>query len=63
MTKPNLKYVPDYFRRRQTLSNAERFTHDNLQEMEEKILSTQSKINNLEYELFLALRERVFKEA
>ncbi len=61
VTKPNLKYVPPYFRRRQTLSNAERFTTDYLQELEEKILSAQSKINNLEYELFMALRERVIK--
>ncbi|MFN3977002.1 MAG: MutS-related protein, partial [Aquificaceae bacterium] len=61
VTKPNLKYVPDYFRRRQTLSNAERFTTDHLQTLEDKILSSQSKINNLEYELFLALRERVLE--
>ena len=62
VTKPNLKYVPDYFRRRQTLSNAERFTTDRLQEIEEKILSAQTRINDLEYELFVALRERVLKE-
>ncbi len=61
VTKPNLRYVPSHFRRRQTLSNAERFTTDYLQELEEKILSAQSKINNLEYELFMALRERVIK--
>ncbi len=61
VTKPNLRYVPSYFRRRQTLSNAERFTTDHLQELEEKILSAQSKINNLEYELFVALRERILK--
>ncbi|MDW8293892.1 MAG: DNA mismatch repair protein MutS [Aquificaceae bacterium] len=59
VTKPNLRYVPDYFRRRQTLSNAERFTTEYLQELEEKTLSTQSKINNLEYEIFLSLRDRV----
>ncbi len=59
VTKPNLKYVPSYFRRRQTLSNAERFTTDELQRLEEKILSAQTKINNLEYELFVALRNRV----
>lgn len=61
ITKPNLRYVPSYFKRRQTLSNAERFTTDYLQNLEEKILSSQTKINNLEYELFLALRERVLK--
>ncbi|MCS7277474.1 MAG: DNA mismatch repair protein MutS [Aquificaceae bacterium] len=59
VTKPNLKYVPEYFRRRQTLSNAERFTTQQLQELEDKILSAQTKINHLEYELFLSLRERV----
>ncbi|MCS6876628.1 MAG: DNA mismatch repair protein MutS, partial [Aquificaceae bacterium] len=61
VTKPNLRYVPEYFRRRQTLSGAERFTTDYLQELEEKILSSQSKINTLEYELFIALRDRVLK--
>jgi len=62
VTKPNLKYVPDYFRRRQTLSNAERFTTEELQRLEEKILSAQSRINELEYELYRELRERVVKE-
>ncbi|MFN3599113.1 MAG: DNA mismatch repair protein MutS [Aquificaceae bacterium] len=61
ITKPNLRYAPSYFKRRQTLSNAERFTTEYLQDLEEKILSSQSKINNLEYELFLALRERLLK--
>lgn len=61
VTKPNLRYVPSYFRRRQTLSNAERFTTDQLQELEDKVLSAQTKANNLEYELFLSLRERVIK--
>ncbi len=62
VTKPNLKYVPDYFRRRQTLSNAERFTTEELQRLEEKILSAQTRINDLEYELYRELRERVLKE-
>ncbi|WP_340695258.1 DNA mismatch repair protein MutS [Hydrogenobacter thermophilus] len=59
VTKPNLKYVPSYFRRRQTLSNAERFTTDELCIIEEKILSAQTRIKDLEYELFTELRERV----
>ncbi len=62
VTKPNLRHVPPYFRRRQTLSNAERFTADYLQDLEEKILSAQSRINSLEYELFMALRERVLSK-
>ncbi|MDQ7039043.1 MAG: DNA mismatch repair protein MutS [Aquificota bacterium] len=59
VTKPNLRYVPDHFRRRQTLSNAERFTTEELQELEEKILSAQTRINDLEYEIFVKLRENV----
>ena len=59
ITKPNLRYVPSYFKRRQTLSNAERFTTDELQRLEEKILSADSRIKELEYSIFLELRERV----
>ncbi|NPA41417.1 MAG: DNA mismatch repair protein MutS [Aquificae bacterium] len=62
VTKPNLKYVPEYFRRRQTLSNAERFITDELSKLEEKILSAQSRINELEYELFVQLRDKILKE-
>jgi len=59
VTKPNLKYVPEYFKRRQTLSSAERFTTDELTRLEEKILSAQSRINELEYEIFTRLREKI----
>ncbi len=59
ITKPNLKYVPEYFKRRQTLSNSERFTTDELQRFEEKILSADEKIKAYEYEIFMGLREEV----
>jgi len=59
ITKPNLKFVPDYFKRRQTLSNSERFTTEELQRFEEKILSADEKIKALEYEIFMNLREEV----
>jgi len=62
VTKPNLKYVPSYFRRRQTLSNSERFTTEELQRLEEKILSAQTRINELEYEIYKELRESVVRE-
>ncbi len=62
VTKANLRHVPDYFRRRQTLSNAERFITEELSALEEKILSAQSRINELEYELFVRLRERVVRD-
>ena len=59
ITKPNLHLVPDYYKRRQTLSNAERFTTDELQSFEEKILSADEKIKSLEYEIFMKIREEV----
>ncbi|RUM61812.1 MAG: DNA mismatch repair protein MutS [Persephonella sp.] len=59
ITKPNLKFVPDYFKRRQTLSNSERFITDELHRFEEKILSADEKIKALEYEIFMNLREEV----
>ncbi|GAB6065841.1 DNA mismatch repair protein MutS [Aquifex pyrophilus] len=62
VTKANVKYVPEHFRRRQTLSNAERYTTEELQRLEEKILSAQTRINELEYELYRELREEVVKE-
>jgi DNA mismatch repair protein MutS len=62
VTKPNIKLVPEHFRRRQTLSNAERFITDELSGLEEKILSAQSRINEIEYALFSQLREDINKE-
>ncbi len=66
ITKPNLRYVQGWIekgilRRRQTLANAERFITQELQEFEEKYLSAEEKIKNLEYKLFTELRERVLK--
>ncbi len=59
ITKPNLKFVPPDYKRRQTLSNAERFTTDYLTSLEEKILSADEKIKNLEYEIFTQVRDYV----
>ncbi|NLJ94055.1 MAG: DNA mismatch repair protein MutS, partial [Clostridiaceae bacterium] len=55
--KSNLDNVPDHYIRRQTLTNSERYITDELKEMEEKILGAEQKLINLEYELFLKIRE------
>ncbi len=67
ITKPNLRYVRDWIekgilRRRQTLTNSERFITQQLQEFEEKFLSAEEKIKNLEYKLFTELRDRVLQK-
>ena len=59
VSKSYLKRVPVYFERKQTLTNVERFVTPQLKELENKILSAEEKIKNLEYELFLELREKV----
>jgi DNA mismatch repair protein MutS len=51
--------APDYFIRKQTLKNAERYITPELKEYEEKVLSADDKAKELEFELFLELRELV----
>lgn len=51
--------TPDYYIRKQTLVNAERYITPELKEWEEKILGAEEKINKIEYDLFQALRKEV----
>ncbi|MCS7198886.1 MAG: DNA mismatch repair protein MutS [Caldimicrobium sp.] len=62
VSKSYVKAVPSYFERKQTLTGGERFTLPELKELEDKILSSENKIKELEYQLFLELREEVLKE-
>ncbi|HJL64361.1 MAG TPA: DNA mismatch repair protein MutS, partial [Candidatus Thalassarchaeaceae archaeon] len=59
VTKSHLDKVPDEYRRRQTMTNAERYTTDELKEWEEIILTADDRAKALEYELFLELRKDV----
>ncbi len=59
VTKPNLHRLDGEYIRKQTLTNAERFITPELKEYEEKILGAEEKIGELEYTLFLELREIV----
>jgi DNA mismatch repair protein MutS len=51
----------DGYTRKQTLANAERYITETLKEKEHIILSSEEKSVQLEYELFLALRDEVKK--
>ena len=53
----NLANVPADYTRKQTLANAERYITPELKEMESKILGAEERSNQLEYEIFLELRE------
>ncbi len=54
--------VPDYFIRRQTLTNAERFTTDRLHELEDEILNSEEKLLRLEHDIFCEIRDSISSE-
>lgn len=54
--------VPDYYMRKQTLTNAERYITPELKELEDKILGAEDKLTALEYEEFCTVRDTVAAE-
>ena len=63
VTKSHLAKIPEEYRRRQTMTNAERYTTDELKEWEEVILTADDRAKALEHELFLELRREVASQA
>ncbi len=63
VTKANFSKVPDYYTRKQTLVNAERFIIPDLKAYEEKILDAEDKIVTIEYELFDKIRKMAAMQA
>ncbi len=61
VTKTHLDKIPDHYKRKQTLANAERFITQELQELEERILSSREKRVRLEEEIFQSLRTAVLR--
>ncbi|MHC5540166.1 DNA mismatch repair protein MutS, partial [Singulisphaera rosea] len=55
--------VPSDFIRKQTVKNAERYITPELKEYEDKVLRAEDRANDLEYELFTSLRDRVAAES
>ncbi len=62
VTKSNINAVPEEYQRRQTLANAERYITPQLKEYEEMILGAQDKLVELEYQLFIQIRDSVARE-
>lgn len=63
VTKSNVALVPEHYRRKQTMTNAERYYTDALKEKEKEILSADEKAVALEEELFRVVVDRVLEEA
>lgn len=59
VTNSNKNLVPDYYIRRQTLTNAERYTTEELAELAHTILGAEEKLHALEYELYVEVREQL----
>ena len=54
--------VPEYFIRKQTLTNAERYTTDELKNLEDVIMGAEDKLFSLEYDLFCEVRDAIAAE-
>jgi DNA mismatch repair protein MutS len=59
ITKSNLTKVPTDYIRKQTLANAERYITPELKELEDKIINAESKLQELEYGLFVHIRSQI----
>lgn len=54
--------VPDYYTRKQTLANAERYITPELKELEDTILGAEDKLFALEYDLYSTVRDTIAGE-
>jgi DNA mismatch repair protein MutS len=59
VTKTNLSKVPNEYVRKQTLVNAERFTTEELRQLEDRITGATQKVKNLELSLFSEISSQV----
>jgi DNA mismatch repair protein MutS len=59
VTKSYYSLVPENYIRKQTLSNCERYITQELKEVEDTILGAESKIVELEYRLFLEIKDKI----
>jgi len=62
VTNSNLSLVPDNYIRKQTLSNCERFITSELKELEELIVNSKEKLVELEYKIFLEIRQFISEQ-
>lgn len=63
VTKSKAEQVPKDYIRKQTLTNEERFSTEELKEREVRILTARDDLNQLEYDIFATLRTEVGEHA
>lgn len=59
LSKSNIDKAPSDYIRKQTLANAERYITEELKEIENKILGSEDRMVELEYEIFGEIREKL----
>ena len=59
VTKSNVSLVPDRYIRKQTLTNGERYITEELKNLENQILGAEEKVTNLEYNIFVEVRDKI----
>ncbi len=62
VTNSSKDLVPDYYTRKQTLANADRYIIPELKELEDTILGAEDKLCALEYELYCEVRNTIAAE-
>ncbi len=62
VTNSYLGMVPEDYIRKQTLSNAERFTTKRLKELEDMILNAEDKLYAVEYDIYCSIRDHIADE-
>ncbi len=60
--KANADLVPESYIRKQTLANCERYITEELKHLESTVLGAQERLTNLEYDVFISVRERIAAE-
>ena len=58
VTKTHISKVPEEWKRKQQMTNGNRYTTDDLVEWEDRLLTAASKANSMEYDMFRDLRDR-----
>ncbi|PSB49993.1 DNA mismatch repair protein MutS [filamentous cyanobacterium Phorm 6] len=63
ITKSKVDQVPNDYTRKQTLTNEERYSTEELKEREVRILTAREDLNQLEYDIFAKVRSEVGEDA
>ena len=62
VSKSNVDAVPDYYIRKQTLANGERYITEELKQLESTVLGAQERLTSLEYDVFVSVRDQIAEQ-